>query len=147
MAETGEAETTIEPASYLSNMGAGFTLWDMPGKNDDLSYFSLQYFGFWKGLTHRVIIIQHDLKEMTTVLQLMEAITLSYTVVVNRRTLEDDSCEKKRLFVDQLQRELKELNPQHANKRVYCIHAKKTERYEDDWLSLMTLLIGPPDVE
>ena len=114
-------------------------------QEDDVSYFSLEYIGFWKGLTQRVILIQSDLKEMTTVLRLMEAISLSCIVVVNRRTPKDDSEDKRKQLVDQLQQELSDLNPQHAHSRIYYIHAQDPERNQEDWLALMTLLIGSTD--
>ena len=141
VAKTGEAETTLEPAGYPSSLGGGFTLWDMPGKNDDLSYFSLEYIGFWKALSRRVILLQADVKEMTSVIRLMDALSLSYLVVVNRRQPKDDSEEKKTAFVQQLTQELNAVHPLREGERIYCIHAEEPDRYRDDWLALMNELL------
>ena len=47
LAETGAGETTKEIQPYD---GQGYRLFDIPGRNDDLSYFSMEYIAFWKGV-------------------------------------------------------------------------------------------------
>jgi len=42
------AETTQEIETYD---GRGYRLFDIPGRNDDISYFSMKYIAFWKGFT------------------------------------------------------------------------------------------------
>ncbi len=48
VAATGIGETTKEVTKYR---GFNYNLYDIPGQNDDVSYFSMNYVAFWKGLT------------------------------------------------------------------------------------------------
>ena len=52
LAETGAGETTTEIQPYD---GQGYRLFDIPGRNDDQSYFTMEYIAFWKGLTGRLV--------------------------------------------------------------------------------------------
>jgi len=45
LAETGAGETTQEIQPYD---GQGYRLFDIPGRNDDISYFSMEYIAFGK---------------------------------------------------------------------------------------------------
>ncbi|CAF1159449.1 unnamed protein product [Adineta steineri] len=75
LAETGAGETTQEIQPYD---GQGYRLYDIPGRNDDLSYFTMEYIAFWKGLTGRLIVITSTIEEMTKVFRLLDAIHLRY---------------------------------------------------------------------
>jgi hypothetical protein len=59
VAKTGAGETTKEITPYE---GRGYRLFDIPNRNDELSYFSMEYVAFWKGLTGRLIVM--NLKRM-----------------------------------------------------------------------------------
>ncbi|CAF3797037.1 unnamed protein product, partial [Rotaria magnacalcarata] len=83
VAVTGAGETTLEPKKYTCT---GFALWDMPGRNDDISYFSAKYIGFWKGLSRRTILIINTVKEMSHVCQLLDQLRLDYNIVVGNGT-------------------------------------------------------------
>ncbi|CAF4434951.1 unnamed protein product, partial [Adineta steineri] len=81
LAEVGAGETTQEIQPYD---GQGYRLYDIPGRNDDLSYFSMEYIAFWKALTARIIVITSTIKEMTKVFRLLDAIQLRYDIIVNK---------------------------------------------------------------
>ncbi|CAF2877382.1 unnamed protein product, partial [Rotaria sp. Silwood2] len=53
-AATGVGETTLEVASYA---GRNFVLWDIPGRNDEISYMSMQYMSVFTGLTPRPVLV------------------------------------------------------------------------------------------
>ncbi|CAF3420499.1 unnamed protein product, partial [Rotaria sp. Silwood2] len=48
VADTGVGETTTKITPYN---GSIFTLWNVPGRNDEVSYFSMEYISFFKGLS------------------------------------------------------------------------------------------------
>ncbi|CAF1475815.1 unnamed protein product [Adineta steineri] len=81
LAETEAGETTqkIEPYD-----GQGYRLYDIPGRNDGLSYFTMEYIAFWKALTARIIVITSTIKEMTKVFRLLDAVHLRYDIIVNK---------------------------------------------------------------
>lgn len=81
IAEVGAGETTTKIVKYP---GENFELYDIPGRNDEMSYFSMEYVAFWKGLTNRLIVITATFKEMTKVLSVLDAVNLSYDIVVNK---------------------------------------------------------------
>ncbi|KAJ6633884.1 hypothetical protein Bhyg_15586, partial [Pseudolycoriella hygida] len=64
VAEVGSGETTRKVQSYKARNFTA-TLHDMPGRNDEMSYFSMQHFAAWKGLTGRFVVIRATLKEMS----------------------------------------------------------------------------------
>ncbi|CAF0832065.1 unnamed protein product [Rotaria sordida] len=53
-AATDVGETTLEVTPYS---GRNFVLWDIPSRNDEVSYMSMQYISFFKGLTRRLIFL------------------------------------------------------------------------------------------
>lgn len=53
VAEVGAGETTTEIQSYE---GRDYILCDIPGLNDQVSYFTTEYISFWKGLTFKEAI-------------------------------------------------------------------------------------------
>ena len=79
-AETGAGETTMEIQPYD---GQGYRLFDIPGRNDDQSYFTMEYIALRKGLTGRLVLITPTVKEMTKVFRLLDALNLRYDIVVN----------------------------------------------------------------
>ncbi|CAF4048834.1 unnamed protein product [Rotaria magnacalcarata] len=81
LAKTGAGETTRQITSYD---GSGYRLYDIPGRNDDISYFSMEYVAFWKALTNRLVLITTTVKEMAKVFRLLDAINLRYDIVVNK---------------------------------------------------------------
>ena len=142
VAETGKGETTTKLAAYP---GHGFTMWDVPGRNDNLSYFTLEYIGFWKGLRHRVILVTDTVKEMTTVCRLMDELSLEYTIVVNRLQFadeEEESTEQRQKFEQQIKDEVVSLELKCARDRVYFISARTPAKYPEDWNDLQKMLMS-----
>jgi GTP-binding protein EngB required for normal cell division len=84
VAETGIGETTSRITSYKTK---DFILWDIPGKNDEVSYMSMEYISFLKGLTRRLILVTNTLKENSGLMKFMDAIGLDYDVIVNKMDL------------------------------------------------------------
>ena len=101
VAEIGACETT---KSVREHRGEGFSLYDIPGRNDDLTYFTMEYIAFWKGLTSRWVVITSTVKEMTKVLRLLDAIELPYDIVVNKFDLV--KSEEREEFKNQIRREI-----------------------------------------
>ncbi|CAF1171200.1 unnamed protein product [Adineta ricciae] len=69
---TGYGETTQEITPYNHEK---FTLWDVPGRNDEVSYFSL---------TRRLILIQSIVKKNSSMMKLLDEIGLEYDIVFNK---------------------------------------------------------------
>jgi GTP-binding protein EngB required for normal cell division len=78
VAETGVSETTTKITPYP---GTQYTLWDVPDRNDEISYLSLEYIAFFKGLSRRLILIQATVKENTSMLRLLDELDLRYDIV------------------------------------------------------------------
>ncbi|CAF2112159.1 unnamed protein product [Rotaria magnacalcarata] len=111
VAATGAGETTLEPKKYTCT---GFALWDMPGRNDDISYFSAKYIGFWKGLSRRTILIINTVKEMSHVCQLLDQLRRDYNIVVGKFDMVDAAEQDQ--FKKQIYDEIKTLGFTHARK-------------------------------
>ncbi|CAF2950493.1 unnamed protein product, partial [Rotaria sp. Silwood2] len=87
LAETGVGETTKKIVSYPSS---NFTLWDVPGRNDEMSYMNMEYISFFKGLSKRLILIEATVKENSSMMKLLDAIQLPYAIVFNKFDKADD---------------------------------------------------------
>ena len=150
VAAVGEGETTLTITPYKSETG-GFTLYDIPGRNDDLSYFSLEYIGFLKGLSQRVILVRSTVKEMTKVLKLLEAMRLPYTIAVNRfETVQKDADaavvetgEEREAFEAKIQGEVTAEGLTMAGDKVFFVSALHPDKYKEDFHALELRLLGP----
>ncbi|CAF1269116.1 unnamed protein product [Adineta steineri] len=132
VAETGRGETTTVIHSYEGN---NYCLFDMPGKNDEVSYFSMEYISFWKGLKSIVVLIENTTKEMTSVIELLDAIGIHYDLVVNKFDLvKSDECEQ---FKQQIETEKAQLKC--ANSKVFFVSAEQPQQFPD-WLELVNYL-------
>ncbi|CAF1171219.1 unnamed protein product [Adineta ricciae] len=69
---TDYSETTQEITPYNHEK---FTLWDVPGRNDEVSYFSL---------TRRLILTQSIVKKNSSMMKLLDEIGLEYDIVFNK---------------------------------------------------------------
>ncbi|CAF1532252.1 unnamed protein product [Didymodactylos carnosus] len=134
VAAVGVGDTTkaIQPFN-----GNGYCLYDIPGRNDDLSYFTSEYISFWKGLTHRLVTIQSTLREMTKVFSLLDAMDLRYDIVVNKFDLIEDANEAE-AFRQQIRNEVHECGLKGVNK-IFFVSAKKTDQFPD-WIKLVQYL-------
>ena len=135
VAKTGYGETTIYAEPYKSKT-AKYTLHDLPGKNDDISYFTMEYVAFWKGLSTRVIVIEETVKEMTTVTQLLDAIDLRYDLVVNKiDCVPEGELEK---FKEQIRSEVTECSLKNCD-NIWFICATNIQKF--DWLQMVAALL------
>jgi GTP-binding protein EngB required for normal cell division len=138
LAETGVGETTKEIQPYD---GQGYRLFDIPGRNDDISYFSMEYIAFWKGLTGRLVLITATIKEMTKVFRLLEAINLRYDIVVNKFDLVP--IEERQQFKDQIHKEIRECDLQGVD-HVWYVSAINPKQFPH-WLVMVDSLTTQPE--
>ncbi|CAF2808446.1 unnamed protein product [Rotaria sp. Silwood2] len=87
LAETGVGETTRNIVSYQS---PNFTLWDVPGRNDEMTYMTMEYISFFKGLSKRLILIEATVKENSSMMKLFDELELRYAIVFNKFDKVDD---------------------------------------------------------
>ena len=77
-------ETTKKIQSYH---GRGNRLFHVPGRNNDLSYFSMEYIAFWKELTRWLMLTTATIKEISQIFRLLDALQLTYDIAVNKSDL------------------------------------------------------------
>ncbi|CAF3393587.1 unnamed protein product [Rotaria sp. Silwood2] len=134
LAETGYGEITkvIQPYD-----GQSYRLYDVPGKNDDVSYFTVNYISFWKGLSYRLIIINHTVKEMTKVIKLLDAIQLQYDLIVNK--FDQVPPEERDQFKQQIRDECQECQLQGVN-HLWFVNAQRPQQFQTDWIEMVNYL-------
>jgi GTP-binding protein EngB required for normal cell division len=137
VAETGIGETTGNIKSYKTE---DFILWDIPGKNDEVSYMSMEYISFFKGLTRRLILVTHTLKENSGMMKFMDAIGLNYDVVVNKMDRYDE--EERPEFCAKIQEEKETIGLKGLG-RIFFVSAKFPQQFPD-WLDMVHYLSIPP---
>jgi GTP-binding protein EngB required for normal cell division len=137
LAETGAGETTTEIQSYD---GQGYRLFDIPGRNDDISYFSMEYIAFWKGLTGRLILITATIKEMTKVFRLLDAINLRYDIVVNK--FDSVPVEERQAFKEKINQQIRDCNLQGVD-HVWYVSALNPQQFPH-WLVMVDSLTSQP---
>jgi len=136
VAATGVGETTKEIKAYP---GTGFTLWDVPGRNDEVSYLSMEYVAFFKGLTRRVILIQATVKENSSIMKLLDELGLQYDIVFNKFDkveTEQEQAELKKV----IRTEIQEIGLRRVGK-VYFVSAKNPKMF-DDWRDMVHHFTG-----
>ena len=128
-AQTGVGETTKEVKAYP---GTGFTLWDVPGRNDEISYLSMECISFFKGLTQRLILITATVKENSSMMKLLDELGLKYSIVFNKfdKVDEDEQSSVK----EQIHKEIKDLGLKQVDK-VFFVSAKCPTSFPD-WSAL-----------
>ncbi|CAF1470391.1 unnamed protein product [Adineta steineri] len=132
-AETGADETTQEIQPYD---GQEYRLYDIPGRNDDLSYFNMEYIAFWKGLTDRIIVITSTIKEMTKVFRLLYAIHLRYDIVVNKFDLVPIA--ERQIFKQKIDKQIRENNLQGVD-HIWYVSALNPNQFPH-WLVMVDSL-------
>ena len=125
---TGETTTTITPYE-----AQGYILWDFPGRNDEVSYFSMQYISFLKGLSKRFVVIQSTMKENSSLMKLLDANGLKYTIIVNKFDLIDE--DERDDFQNQIRSEVGTLQLKNVQ-NMYFVSAKKPNMFPD-WLAMV----------
>lgn len=133
VAETGYGETTTDIKPYL---GTNFFIWDIPGKNDEISYMTMPSISFWKGLKKRLIVIQSTVKENSSMMKLMDAIGLNYDIVVNK--LDIINSEQQQKFCQQIQNEIVSLGLKRVD-NVFFISAQYPNKFPD-WNKMVNYL-------
>ncbi|CAF4319103.1 unnamed protein product [Rotaria sp. Silwood2] len=136
-AATGIGETTVTIKSYPSKY---FILWDIPGRNDEISYLSLEYISLFKGLTRRLILIQSTIKENSSMMQFLDAIDLNYDIVVNKmdRVEEEERAE----FCEQIRQEIQKIGLKSVG-HLFFVSAKYPAQFSD-WLEMVNYLTNSP---
>ena len=136
LAEIGMGETTTRITPYQGN---GYNLWDFPGRNDEVSYFSMEYISFLKGLSKRLIIIQATVKENSSLIRLLDANGLNYTIVVNKfDKLDEDERDK---FQNQIRSEINHMDFKGVE-NVYFLSAKQPSMFPD-WNKMINDVQNP----
>jgi GTP-binding protein EngB required for normal cell division len=136
VAATGVGKTTKEVTKYR---GFNYNLYDIPGQNDDVSYFSMNYVAFWKGLTCRLVLIHHTVKEMTKVFHLLYVIDLHYDIIINKfDVVEFDDREP---FKQQIHVEIKECKLKGVD-NVWFLSARNPPQFPD-WIQMVNFLTDP----
>lgn len=133
LAAVGAGETTKEISRYD---GSGYSLYDIPGRNDDLTYFTMEYVSFWKGLTGRIVLINATLKEMTKVFRLLDAINLNYDVVVNKFDLVP--FEQRDGFKAKIHDEVQQCKLKGVGK-IWFVSAENPNQFPD-WMQMLNYL-------
>ncbi|CAF3432482.1 unnamed protein product [Rotaria socialis] len=134
VAETGIGETTIQVTSYRTEH---IVFWDVPGNNDEVSYMSMQYISFFKGLTRRIILVTHTLKENSGMMKFMDAIGLDYDVVINKMDQYEDG-EEREIFCEKVKSEMIQIGLKHIN-QIFFVSAKYPNQFPD-WLKMVNYL-------
>ena len=125
VAETGTGETTKEIQAYP---GKGFTLWDVPGRNDEVSYFSMEYVSFFKGLTQRWILIQATVRENSSLMKLLDELDLNYIIVFNKFDKVDS--EEQPALKTQIEKEIKQIGLRKVD-NLFFVSSKNPKMFED----------------
>ena len=133
VAEVGPGETTTKIQGYEHT---GYCLYDIPGRNDDLSYFSMQYVSFWKGLTRRIVVVNATLKEMTKVFRLLDAIELHYDILVNK--FDTVPFESRDSFKQKIRGEVQQCGLKGV-KNIWFVSAENPKQFPD-WLAMVHFL-------
>ncbi len=135
LAETGVGETTVKIKAYPAT---GYTLWDVPGRNDEVSYLSMEYVSFFKGLSRRLVLIQATVKENSSMMKLLDELKLEYDIVFNKFDKVD--AEEQSLVKEQIHKEIQSLGLQKVGK-VYFVSARNPKMF-DDWRVMVDHLTG-----
>jgi GTP-binding protein EngB required for normal cell division len=109
---------------------------DIPGRNDDMSYFSMEYISFWKGLTARLVVITVTVKEMTKVFRLLNAINLKYDIIVNK--FDTVPVEERDSFKTKIQDEVMKSGLKGVN-HIWYVSAENPRQFSD-WINMINYL-------
>ena len=110
--------------------------YDIPGRNDDMSYFSISYIAFWKGLTARLVIITATVKEMTKVFRRLDAIDLKYDIVINKFDMVP--LEERQTFKEKIKSEVISSNLKGVE-HIWFVSAENPKQFSD-WINMVDYL-------
>ncbi len=133
VAETGVGETTTKITAYN---GTAYTLWDVPGRNDEVSYLSMEYISFFKGLSRRLILIQATVKENSSMMKLLDEIGLRYAIVLNKfdKVEQEEQTEVQK----QIRSEVEQIGLKGVE-NVFFVSAKHPNMFSD-WMDMAKYL-------
>ena len=130
LAETGIGETTQEIKAHPRE---SFTLWDVPGRNDEVSYFSMEYILSFIGLTRRLILIQATVKENSSLMKLLDELDLKYDIVFNKFDKVDE--EEQPQVKEQIRNEIQRAGLRQVE-NVFFVSAKQPKTFPD-WMTMV----------
>lgn len=130
VAAVGPAHSTDTITAYQGN---NYTIHDLPGLNDNHSYFTNQYISLIKGVRHRVVMITSTVKQVKKLINLFESLNLSFDIVVNKFDLIE--FEQREQFQSQIKAEVHQTEWKHLN-RLWFISATQPGFFPD-WLKLI----------
>jgi small GTP-binding protein len=133
VAETGAGETTTKITPYK---GRKFTLWDVPGRNDEVSYLSMEYISFFKGLSRRLILIQATVRENSSMMKLLDELGLLYDIVFNKfdKVGKEEQDEVKK----QIRSEVEKVGLKGVD-NIFFVSAKHPDMFPD-WMAMIKYL-------
>ena len=129
-APVGPTDSTTSITGY---QGSTFTIFDLPGLNDDVSYFVQEYISLLKGVSHRVVVVTATVKQMKKLINLFEYLELSYDIVVNKFDLID--VDERPAYQAKIQEEVQLPEWKHLH-RLWFISAAQPGHLPD-WLPLV----------
>lgn len=94
VAKTGKGETTVSVAPYPAKF-APFVLWDFPGKNDEVSYFSTETLSLAKAMELCCVLFVATVKDCTAYIQLLESMGKDFVCVLTQ--CDDDEWNDKEI--------------------------------------------------
>ncbi|CAF4985355.1 unnamed protein product [Rotaria sp. Silwood1] len=133
LAQTGVGETTTKIVSYQST---NFTLWDVPGRNDEMTYMTMEYISFFKGLSKRLILIEATVKENSSMMKLLDELELHYAIVFNKFDKVDD--DEQQQIQQQIGHEIKILGLKGVD-QVFFVSSKYSNKFSD-WQTMINYM-------
>ena len=129
--ETGVGQTTLKLQPYrMAN--SDITIWDIPGKNDKISYLDATYIGIVKSMKFIGIVVTSTVYESSKIIELLKYLNLKYHIIVNKIDHIDE--EELPAFKAGIS---KEINNDPDCLGVYYISAKHRS---GDWATLINTL-------
>ena len=129
-APVGPTHSTTSITGY---QGSNYTIFDLPGLNDDVSYLDKEYIALLKGASHRVVVVTATVKQMKKLINLFEHLELSYDIVVNKFDLIE--VDGRAEFQAKIHEEVQLPEWKHLN-RLWFISAAQPGHFPD-WLPLI----------
>ena len=81
--ETGMGQVTMEPRPY--NMpNSELVFWDLPGKNDDISYLRAPYISCMKSMAFIGVVITATVSEVSSLIKMLQTLGIPYHIIVNK---------------------------------------------------------------
>ncbi|CAF1002205.1 unnamed protein product [Rotaria sp. Silwood1] len=138
LAKIDARETTKEIQPYE---GQNYRLFDISDRNDDISYFTMEYIAFWKGLTKILVLITTTITEMKKIFRLLDTINLRYDIIINKFDL--IPIAKRQEFKKKINQQIRELGLRGVD-HIWYISALNPNQCPD-WLSMVKSLNYHPE--